>query len=160
MIHYKHVQTPLGAMLIAANEAGLVGLWFDQQKHHPSLEAWQPVRSHHWLDQGEAEIKAYFEGTLRAFKTPLSAAWGTDFQQSVWNALKQIPMGQTLSYGELAQRVDKPTAVRAVGAAVGKNPWSIIVPCHRIVGANGSLTGYAGGVDRKRALLGLERVTL
>jgi methylated-DNA-[protein]-cysteine S-methyltransferase len=93
---------------------------------------------------------------LHQFVTPLSAPWGTPFQKSVWDALLTIPYGQTVSYGDLAIKLNKPQAVRAVGAAVGKNPWSIVVPCHRVVGANGSLTGYAGGLDRKKHLLSLE----
>jgi methylated-DNA-[protein]-cysteine S-methyltransferase len=153
MIQYKHMQSPLGGILIAANDQGLCGLWFDQQRHHPDTKGWQLVASQTWLDLTAEQIQAYFAGTLHEFNIPLSAAWGTGFQQSVWQALQQIPIGSTLSYGELAKIVNKPNAVRAVGAAVGKNPWSIVVPCHRIIGANGSLTGYAGGLDRKKQLL-------
>ena len=154
---YKHIQSPLGLILIAAHEEGLTGLWFDQQKHHPNTAAWQKVKSQRWLDECEIEIKAYFDGVLREFTTPLSVTWGTEFQKSVWQFLKQIPLGETLSYGAVAGRLNKPQAVRAVGAAVGKNPWSIVVPCHRVVGANASLTGYAGGLERKKSLLLLEK---
>jgi methylated-DNA-[protein]-cysteine S-methyltransferase len=114
------------------------------------------VRSQKWLDQCASEIQSYFEGTLREFKSRLSTPWGTEFQQAVWRELQLIPFGATISYGELATRIKKPQAVRAVGAAIGKNPWSIVVPCHRIIGANGSLTGYAGGLERKTSLLRLE----
>ena len=115
------------------------------------------MKSQRWLDECEIEIKAYFDGVLREFTTPLSVTWGTEFQKSVWQFLKQIPLGETISYGPVAGRLNKPQAVRAVGAAVGKNPWSIVVPCHRVVGANASLTGYAGGLERKKSLLLLEK---
>ena len=157
---YKHIPSPLGRILIAAHEEGLTGLWFDQQKHHPNSAAWQQVKSQIWLDQCEIEMKAYFDGGLREFKTPLSVTWGTEFQQSVWQVIKQIPLGETVSYAAVARRLNKPEAFRAVGAAVGRNPWSIVVPCHRVVGANASLTGYAGGLDRKNSLLLLEQACL
>ncbi len=102
-------------------------------------------------------MKAYFDGGLLEFKTPLSVTWGTEFQKSVWQVLKQIPFGETVSYGSVARQLNKPKAFRAVGAAVGMNPWSIVVPCHRVVGANASLTGYAGGLERKKSLLVLEK---
>jgi len=154
---YKHIQSPLGRILIAANEEGLTGLWFDQQKHYPNSAAWHQVNSQIWLDQCEIEMKAYFDGGLLEFKTPLSVTWGTEFQKSVWQVLKQIPFGETVSYGAVARQLNKPKAFRAVGAAVGMNPWSIVVPCHRVVGANASLTGYAGGLERKKSLLVLEK---
>jgi len=157
---YKHVGSPLGQILIAATDDGIKGLWFENQLHYPDIIGWQAVRSHKWLDQCANEIQCYFEGTLREFKSPLSIPWGTEFQQSVWRELQLIPFGQTTSYGELATRINNPQAVRAVGAAIGKNPWSIIVPCHRIIGANGSLTGYAGGLERKTSLLRLEKAPL
>ncbi len=153
---YKHISSPLGQILIAANDEGIKGLWFEDQRHHPDITGWQAVRSQKWLDQCASEIQSYFDGTLRKFKSPLSAPWGTEFQQAVWQELLLIPFGETISYGQLASRLKKPQAVRAVGAAIGKNPWSIIVPCHRIIGANGSLTGYAGGLQRKTSLLTLE----
>lgn len=153
----KAFETPLGTMLAAASDKGLAGLWFTGQTHFPDPSAWQRVHSQPWLDQVEDELQAYFSGHLREFRTPLVAQWGTPFQRSVWEALLGIPWGETTSYGQLALRLGRPMAVRAVGAAVGRNPWSILVPCHRVVGANGSLTGYAGGLERKQALLGLER---
>ena len=97
---------------------------------------------------------------MQVFNTPRVPAWGTAFQQSVWQALCAIPRGSTCSYGQLAAQLNKPLAVRAVGAAVGRNPWSVIVPCHRVLGAQGQLTGYAGGLERKRALLNLEGVAI
>jgi len=157
---YKYVDSPLGQILIAASDDGIKGLWFENQLHHPDITGWQTVRSQKWLDQCASEIQSYFDGTLREFKSRLSVPWGTAFQQAVWRELLLIPFGQTTSYGELATRIKKPQAVRAVGAAIGKNPWSIIVPCHRIIGANGSLTGYAGGLERKTSLLRLEKASM
>jgi len=156
IFQYKYVDSPLGQILIAASDDGIKGLWFEKQRHHPDTTCWQAVRSQKWLDQCASEIQSYFAGTLREIKSRLSTPWGTEFQQAVWRELQLIPFGQTTSYGELATRIKKPQAVRAVGAAIGKNPWSIVVPCHRIIGANGSLTGYAGGLERKTSLLRLE----
>ena len=112
------------------------------------------------IARAEQELTAYFNGEVQVFNTPRVPAWGTAFQQSVWQALCAIPHGSTCSYGQLAAQLNKPLAVRAVGAAVGRNPWSVIVPCHRVLGAQGQLTGYAGGLERKRALLTLEGVAL
>lgn len=154
----KTIDTPLGAMLLAAHDAGLAGLWFAGQRHQPDTTGWQVVDSQTWLDQAAAEIAAYFGGTLRHFTTPCAPAWGTPFQRSVWMALAGIPWGVTTSYGALAARLGRPKAMRAVGAAVGRNPWSIVVPCHRVLGGDGSLTGYTGGLARKQALLRIEGV--
>jgi methylated-DNA-[protein]-cysteine S-methyltransferase len=162
MLVCKTIRTPLGPMLLAASEAGLAGAWFEGQRHHPDASAWPVVRQQPWLDSAEQELMAYFngKGALQNFVTPRVAAWGTPFQHSVWQALAAIPWGGTQSYGQLAAQLNKPLAVRAVGAAVGRNPWSVIVPCHRVLGAQGQLTGYAGGLERKRALLTLEGVAL
>jgi methylated-DNA-[protein]-cysteine S-methyltransferase len=108
------------------------------------------------LASATRQLQEYFAGNRQVFDMPLDLNGGTDFQQQVWRALLEIPSGQTVSYGTLSQRIGRPRAVRAVGAAVGRNPLSIVVPCHRIVGTNGALTGYAGGLDRKTALLQLE----
>ena len=108
------------------------------------------------LRQAAAQLADYFAGRRDSFDLPLDLSHGTAFQQSVWQALRAIPAGQTTSYGALSAGVGKPAAVRAVGAAVGRNPISVIVPCHRVLGADGSLTGYAGGLERKTALLELE----
>jgi methylated-DNA-[protein]-cysteine S-methyltransferase len=110
------------------------------------------------LKQATQQLMEYFAGTRTQFDLPLDLTGGTAFQQSVWQALLAIPQGATASYGQISSRIGKPAAVRAVGAAVGRNPVSIIVPCHRVMGADGSLTGYAGGLDRKTALLHLEGV--
>jgi methylated-DNA-[protein]-cysteine S-methyltransferase len=154
----KTIATPLGPMLLAAGDAGLAGVWFEGQSHHPDASEWQAVKSQRWLDQAAGELQAYFRGECRQFSTPRAAAWGTPFQRSVWEALATIPWGATTSYGAIAAQLHKPLAVRAVGAAVGRNPWSVVVPCHRVLGADGSLTGYAGGLARKQDLLLREAV--
>lgn len=152
----KTIPTPLGPMLLAAHDGGLLGAWFEGQRHAPQAAAWKVVASQRWLDLAGEELRAYFSGQFRAFDTPRRADVGTPFQRRVWAALLAVPPGSTTTYGELAVQLGQPSAVRAVGAAVGRNPWSILVPCHRVIGADGSLTGYAGGLERKRALLQLE----
>ena len=149
---------PLGPMILAAANQQLVGVWFADQAHLPDLSACPVDSNNLLLKQAAAQLSAYFSGQRRTFDLPLNTATGTPFQQAVWQALLAIPFGSTCSYGQLASRVGKPSAVRAVGAAVGRNPLSLIVPCHRVVGSNGSLTGYAGGLHRKTALLQLEGV--
>jgi methylated-DNA-[protein]-cysteine S-methyltransferase len=147
------VDSPLGGVTLAATDAGLAGLWFDRQRHLPDMSGWQRDDDDPVLRAAAAQLQDYFAGTRDAFDLPLDLSHGTAFQQAVWQALLAIPSGATTSYGALSQQVGKPAAVRAVGAAVGRNPISVIVPCHRVLGADGSLTGYAGGLDRKTALL-------
>ncbi len=154
--------SPLGALDLAATPRGLAGLWFHDQRHRPpQLDApgtWpRQTGAHAVLDAAEAALAAYFAGRLADFGLPLDLPGATDFQRAVWRALVAIPHGTTASYGALAAAVGRPAAVRAVGAAVGRNPVSIVVPCHRVVGSAGLLTGYAGGLERKAALLALER---
>lgn len=149
--------SPLGPMVLAATEAGLAGVWFDGQRHQPDPSGWQHAPGHPVLQQAQAQLAAYFAGERHSFDLPLDLRPGTAFQQSVWRALLAIPYGRTQSYGALSVAIGKPAAVRAVGGAVGRNPLSIIVPCHRVVGAQGALTGYAGGLERKTALLQRER---
>lgn len=154
------VGSPLGDLRLVASTRGLAGLWFVQrQRHEPPAErltAWQTVASHPVLDAAARQLGEYFHGQRQRFDLALDLEQGTPFQRSVWRALLAIPAGATTSYGTLATGLGRPQAVRALGAAVGRNPLSIIVPCHRVVGSNGSLTGYAGGLDRKQALLELE----
>jgi methylated-DNA-[protein]-cysteine S-methyltransferase len=154
------INTPLGRMCLVAGEAGLVGAWFDQQQHRPAIDQlpWGP--SLHWLREAKQQIGQYFAGERQTFELPLEAIYGSCFQQQVWQALRDIPFGRFTAYGQLAAHLNQPKAARAVGMAVGRNPWSIIVPCHRVVGANGALTGYAGGLDRKLALLQREGMLL
>ncbi|MCC5865573.1 MAG: methylated-DNA--[protein]-cysteine S-methyltransferase [Wenzhouxiangella sp.] len=147
--------TPLGAMLAADRGDGLAGCWFIGQRHFPA-EAGQWHRSQTpTLAAVREQLDAYFASRLTDFDLPL-AALGSAFQQSVWQQLRSIPYGQRSSYGQIASALGKPAASRAVGTAVGRNPWSIIVPCHRVLGSCGQLTGYAGGLARKRGLLALE----
>lgn len=149
--------SPLGPMILAATGRGLAGLWFEGQRHLPDSANWPHSPAHPVLVQAIAQLDAYFAGRRTHFDLPLDLQGGTAFQQSVWQALLAIPPGRTTSYGELSLRVGNPSAVRAVGAAIGRNPVSIVVPCHRVVGRDGALTGYAGGLERKTALLQLEK---
>lgn len=148
--------SPLGNIVIAATDTALVGLWFDGQRHQHDPSGWPLVQQHPVLDATKTQLAQYFAGERQQFDLPLDLSAGTAFQQQVWAQLLAIASGSTVSYGQLSQQLGNPKAVRAVGAAVGRNPISIIVPCHRVLGANGALTGYAGGLDRKTALLQLE----
>lgn len=154
------ISTPLGDMRLAASPIGLAGAWFvTGQRHLPPDEriaGWPTVPDHPLLLAAGEQLGAYFRSQRLGFDLPLDLSSGTAFQQSVWHALLGISPGSTRSYGEVAQGIQRPAAVRAVGAAIGRNPLSVIVPCHRVVGAGGALTGYAGGLDRKAALLRLE----
>ena len=149
-------ESPLGSMIVAATGRGLAGVWFEGQRHLPDTSEWPHDPAHPVLRDAVAQLADYFAGRRTAFDLPLDLQGGTAFQQSVWHALLAIPRGGTTSYASLSQRIGRPTAMRAVGAAVGRNPLSIVVPCHRVVGADGSLTGYAGGLERKSVLLQLE----
>ena len=151
-----HYESPLGTMLLAATDRGLAGVWFVGQRHGPDSAGWLQEPQHPVLREAMAQLAAWFAGERRRFELPLDLQAGTPFQQDVWTALLAIPRGGTTSYAELARRLGRPTAARAVGAAVGRNPISIVVPCHRVLGSGGSLTGYAGGLERKTALLELE----
>lgn len=147
----------LGAMVLARHGDALCGVWFAGQRHFPRDPAWQEQPQDPLLERAATQLDEYMGGHRTQFDLPLSLHLGTAFQQAVWQALLGIACGQTLSYAALAQRLDKPHAVRAVAGAVGRNPISLIVPCHRVLGSDGSLTGYAGGLERKAALLQLER---
>ncbi len=150
-------QSPLGPITLAVSPLGLCGLWFDGQQHGPDASAWPAAPDGHaLLAQAKDQLRAYFAGDTQPWSVPLDLRGGTPFQQDVWRSLLTIPRGQTTSYGALSERIGHPAAVRALGAAVGRNPVSIVVPCHRVLGKNGALTGYAGGLDRKAALLKLE----
>lgn len=148
--------SPLGPVILAASDDGLTCVWFDGQSHQPDTARWPVVCDHPLLQRAQAQLSDYFAGRRTNFDLPLDLSGGTDFQQSVWRALLQIPFGATLSYGALSARIGKPAAVRAVAGAVARNPVSILVPCHRVLGAGAALTGYAGGLPRKTALLQLE----
>lgn len=146
--------SPLGPMLMAASAQGLAGLWFEGQRHWPAQAArWETRPQWPMFAQAARQLDAYFASEADTFDLPLDLSRGTAFQRRVWQALLSIAPGETTTYGALAAALGAPAAVRAVGAAVGRNPVSVIVPCHRVMGAGGALTGYAGGLDRKRALL-------
>jgi methylated-DNA-[protein]-cysteine S-methyltransferase len=151
--YYDMMQSPIGELMLVTDGKALTGLYMNNQKHVARRA--KAVRDEAMLKRPRALLQAYFAGELRAFDLPL-AAEGTPFQQRVWRALCDIPYGETISYGELARRIGQPKAARAVGLANGQNPISIVVPCHRVIGANGSLTGYGGGLERKRWLLAHE----
>ena len=146
-----------GSLILAATKHGLAGVWFEDQKHLPDTSGWPLAARHPLLLAACSQLAEYFAGRRQHFDLPLDLSGGTPFQQSVWQALLKIAPGTTTSYGALAASIGKPAAVRALGAAVGRNPLSIVVPCHRVLGLDGALTGYAGGLPRKSALLQLER---
>ncbi|MQA81686.1 MAG: methylated-DNA--[protein]-cysteine S-methyltransferase [Streptosporangiales bacterium] len=155
--HRTHTVTesPVGPLTLVAADDGLAGLYMDAQRHLPD-EATFGERDDTALPAVVEQLDAYFAGTLTTFDLPLAPA-GTPFQLAVWAALREIPYGTTVTYGELADRLGRPSAARAVGLANGRNPIGIIVPCHRVIGSTGDLTGYGGGLDRKRYLLAHER---
>jgi methylated-DNA-[protein]-cysteine S-methyltransferase len=171
LIYYTETNSPIGPLLLTSDGASLTGLYMSEHRHGPSagepLSAWgieaTPGKDGRWvLDdsaepfaEAKAQLAAYFEGRLTEFDLPL-CMHGTDFQQHVWGLLTEIPFGTTISYGELARRAGNPNSSRAVGLANGHNPISIIAPCHRVIGSNGKLTGYGGGLPRKAALLDFE----
>jgi methylated-DNA-[protein]-cysteine S-methyltransferase len=149
------IDSPCGKLTLVATDGRLSGLYMEQQRHRPPQEIFgepDPEPFGAVIQQ----LAEYFAGRLTAFDVPMTMA-GTDFQGRVWAALCDIPYGETISYGQLADRLGQPTASRAVGLANGKNPISIIVPCHRVVGSSGGLTGYGGGLERKQFLLDFER---
>lgn len=158
-IVYAEFGSAQGNVYLAATTRGLAGMWFTDQRHLPDVSAWEQVDNasqQRVLKETQWQLQAYFAGQLRQFDIPLDLSAGTAFQQSVWQALLAIPFGKTTSYGALSSSIGKPLAVRAVGTAIGRNPIGVIVPCHRVIGADGSLTGYAGGLHRKEAFLKLE----
>ena len=156
LVAQARIETPLGPATLAASAEGLAGLWFDGQKHHPGALDAPRDATQTFIARAIAELERYWHGgSRRRFEVRL-APQGTPFQQAVWRALRDIPGGCTTTYAAVAASAGSPSAVRAAGAAIGRNPLSIIVPCHRVLGRDGSLTGYAGGLERKRALLQLE----
>jgi methylated-DNA-[protein]-cysteine S-methyltransferase len=156
-VRFAEIDTPLGPMRLTATDEGLTGIAFEGDRHAPRGDAaWIRDPAFPALREAAAQLALYFAGTRARFALPLAPA-GTQFQRAVWNAISDVPAGETISYAELARRAGRPGSARAAGAATGRNPLAIVVPCHRIVGADGSLTGYAGGLARKRALLALER---
>ena len=156
-MRHTTVDSPLGPLTLVADGDALVGLYMAGQAHRPADERFgvPAPEDDATLTAAAAELREYFAGRRTSFTVPLHPA-GTPFQHAVWDAVAAIPYGETSSYAELAQQIGRPTAVRAVGAAIGRNPLTVVVPCHRVIGSGGALTGYAGGLDRKRTLLSLE----
>ena len=148
--------SPWGTLLLAAQDAVLSGVWFVGQAHMPDTSGWPYDAQHPVLQSAATQLQAFFVGARRTFDLPIDWHAGTPFQQSVWQSLASIPLGQTCTYSSIAQRLGKPRAVRAVAHAIARNRWMLVLPCHRVLGATGALTGYAGGLQRKAALLELE----
>ena len=147
------LESPVGPLTVTANGHAITRLFMHEQRHAPTMESVQHTRRDDpWFRDCSAQLRSYFAGELTAFALPLELH-GTPFQSSVWTQLREISYGTTITYGQLAKNIANPKAVRAVGLANGKNPIGIIVPCHRVVGSDGSLTGYGGGLERKRWLL-------
>ncbi|HEY0197938.1 MAG TPA: methylated-DNA--[protein]-cysteine S-methyltransferase [Rhodanobacter sp.] len=154
-IHYDEMSTPIGRLLLSADTQGLRDVWFIETGRRQQARPSEWVHSPKALKFARVQLDEYFAGERRDFKLPLHPV-GTPFQLAVWDELSRIPYGITVSYGELAQRIDQPQAVRAVGAANGRNPLPIVLPCHRVIGSDGSLTGFGGGLPTKRFLLAME----
>ena len=156
-LKFRTIESPVGKLKLVANDVGLVAiLWPDDAPGRVKLGAMSEDVADPILAETERQLIAYFAGKLDRFSVPLDFA-GTDFQKMVWQALLTIPFGETRSYAAVARQIGRPAAVRAVGAANGRNPISIIAPCHRVIGSNGSLTGFAGGLAAKQLLLEIER---
>jgi methylated-DNA-[protein]-cysteine S-methyltransferase len=156
MEYYDYYDSPLGQILLVATGEALTGLHFAGEKYYPAMAAeWRRQPAAKIILHAREQLDEYFAGKRKTFDLMVDPA-GTTFQRGVWRALQKIPYGATTNYGAVAQRIGKPSASRAVGAANGRNPISIVIPCHRVIGANGDLTGYAGGMERKDALLRLE----
>jgi methylated-DNA-[protein]-cysteine S-methyltransferase len=155
----RRMTTLLGEIVLVANAQGdaLQGIYFVRQKHFPDDTAtWREAQQTPLLETAEAQLHEYFAGARTTFELPLAPV-GTPFQRRVWQAIAEVPFGATIAYAELARRIGMASAVRAAAAATGRNPLTVVIPCHRIVGSDGGMTGYAGGLERKRALLDLER---
>ncbi|MFI2410957.1 methylated-DNA--[protein]-cysteine S-methyltransferase [Streptomyces sp. NPDC018947] len=157
MKQHTVTDSPYGPLTLVAEDGVLCGLYMSGQRHRPPEETFG-VRDARPFTEAEEQLEAYFAGDLKDFTLALRLA-GTPFQRAVWGRLREIPYGETRTYGELAEALGNPTASRAVGLANGRNPIGIVVPCHRVIGASGSLTGYGGGLERKKRLLDHERGT-
>lgn len=162
MISYMEHPSPIGVLLIAATDVGICGIYFEEHKHFKGKDSWlekPTLAAMQHLKKAATQLDEYFAGLRTEFDVALDMT-GTEFQRGVWTALIEIPFGKSVSYAQHAQGLGNPKALRAVGSAIGKNPVSIIVPCHRVIGSSGAVTGYAGGVERKRFLLALEDIAV
>lgn len=158
MIRYRPIPTPLGPLFATAVGGSLTGLYFEGGRHAPPISpSWVEDKQHRALAECARQLADYFSGRRRDFDLPMAPS-GTPFQVRVWREIARIPYGETISYAELARRAGAPGSARAAGAATGRNPLSIVVPCHRVVASGGALTGYAGGLERKARLLEIEGV--
>lgn len=154
--YFTFFRSPIGEIMLTSNGRALTGLYNENARHSPSVSAaWEENDGLSIFETAKLQLREYFDGERTAFDLKFETG-GTPFQQEVWNQLLKIPFGETLTYGEIARQIGRPKAVRAVGAANGKNPISIMIPCHRVIGLDGALTGYAGGLERKSFLLSLE----
>jgi len=156
MIYFTTMKSPVDELLLLSDGENLTGLFMHECSHPPTKQGdWKRKDDLPVFEKAKQQLTNYFKGELTEFDLPLKAS-GTEFQKRVWRELSRIPYGQTINYGQLAQRIGNPNAQRAVGLANGRNPIGIVVPCHRVIGANGTLTGYGGGLPRKQTLLELE----
>ncbi len=154
-VYYSYLKSPIGKLMVVGTRSAIKAIMFPAGKNtHAPAPDW--IEESKYLKKAIDQLKAYFAGKLQCFELELSPE-GTAFQQSVWKALKEIPYGKTTSYGEIAEKLGNPKASRAVGAANGKNPIPIVIPCHRVIGKSGDLTGFGGGLDTKEKLLTLEQ---
>jgi len=164
-IHQALFLSPLGKVCVAANTHAVCGVWFADSQRMPDWILTSSIAPSHkaltsqtrLLNESTRQLQAYWAGERMGFDLSLDVSWATPFQQAVWRQLLTIPYGHTCTYADVARAIGKPLAVRAVGTAIGRNPLSVIVPCHRVLGSNGQLGGYSGGLERKRALLALEQ---
>jgi len=157
VLKYHLIESPLGQLKLVANDENLVAVLWDKEKaNRVKLEAIEAMPTHPILSRTQIQLKEFFSHQRNTFDIPIEAN-GTAFQRSVWNALLEIPYGMTWTYKQVATKIGRPRSVRAVGAAIGRNPLSILIPCHRVIGVNGKLTGFAGGIDKKQILLDLEK---
>ncbi|GAM65821.1 methylated-DNA-protein-cysteine methyltransferase [Vibrio ishigakensis] len=158
MLYYNEFDSALGIITVQTSDKGIKGIWFETYTTKPD-ELGEHTSNHPILVSAKKQLSEYLNSERAEFDLPLDAD-GTEFQKQVWSELAKIPFGETRSYKQIAEAINKPKAVRAVGAANGKNPVSVVVPCHRVVGSNRALTGYAGGIERKKKLLELENIEL
>lgn len=156
--YFTFFRSPIGEIMLTSNGSALTGLYNENARHSPNVSSeWEETDELSIFKTAKTQLREYFDGERKSFDLQFETA-GTQFQKEVWEQLLKIPFGETLTYRDIAHRIGRPKAVRAVGAANGKNPISIMIPCHRVIGRNGNLTGYAGGLDRKNFLLELEMI--
>jgi methylated-DNA-[protein]-cysteine S-methyltransferase len=155
--HYTRMETPAGPLLLTSDGTVITSMYWEVFKHMPPIQpGWKEDKTP--LLQAIQQLEEYFAGKRRTFDFPRQTTIGTPFQRRVWEELSKIPYGKTVTYGDIAAKIGRPAAVRAVGTAVGRNPFSIIVPCHRVLAAGGRINGYAGGLDSKATLLKIENI--